>query len=161
MMGIEDVRARARRIDGVDLPSGGRVDFRNFITQDIVTEDDGNAVLAALSEKIVEITYQVEAHERGYHPDGEPHTDARPALPLWLPRAHKALGWAKHHKMITQKRIETIRAGEKRKVSDQAAMERAFVEAARSVLPESEFDRIISAAVAIVNVTRGAANANV
>lgn len=150
MMGGEDVRARARRIDGVDLPSGGRIDFRNFITQDIVTEDDGNAVLAALSEKIVEITYQVAAHERGYHPDGEPHTEARPALPLWLPRAHKALGWAKHHKMITQKRIEAIRAREKRTIEEQVAMERAFVEAARSVLPTRDFDRILSAAVAKV-----------
>ncbi|MEM8972257.1 MAG: hypothetical protein AAGD43_09380 [Pseudomonadota bacterium] len=136
--------------DVVDLPSGRRVDLNDrFDVSACETEDDAWYLLQAIQEKILDIEFQVECFEEGYHPDGQRFSPNRPPPPMWMPRAKKALGWSRLQKSDAQREFQKIAkaAKEHEKRSRDLRIERQFVDVAKQKLSEDLFEQILTAAI--------------
>ena len=143
------VVAPEKRSDIHTLPSGSRVDLLNFDAGAMRTLEDGHEALAILERKIIEIEFQIACHKQGYHTDGAPFTPERPPDAIWMPRASKALGWARLQKSrVTQRLASLARIGSDR-VAQQTARERAFIDIAKTILPADQFQQIMLAAIAV------------
>jgi len=145
----EEAGTNTERSDLVTLPSGAVVDLLHFNARRCRTLDDAYELMSVLAEKILDIEYHIRCHKLGCHPDGEPYSDDRPVPHLWLPRAEKALGWARLQKAEAQQNIQRLAQKERKAMEQQTARERAFIDIAKALLPDSKFQELMLAAIAV------------
>lgn len=135
-----------RQPDLVLVPSGKEVDLGDIDVGSLETSDDCWEVLQALEEKIIDIDFQIAAHDIGRFPDGKPYGSSGEvrADPLWLPKAKKALAWSRLRKADVQRRLGVIARHEK--AAERNTVDRAFVNAAKLVLDDDLFGRLLKLA---------------
>lgn len=137
--------------DLVTLPSGAVVDMADVDVAVCRSAEDAQELITALSEKILSIEFHIDCFNDGFHPDGEPHSDERPKLPMWAPRAKKALAWSKLRKSEAQVLLSRFQKERNDRDRVQERRERAFVDVAKAMLPKADFDQMMMAAIAVVS----------
>lgn len=130
--------------DIVVLESGLELDLLNIDFSKCRTVDELNELDIILQEKVIEIDFQIECYNQGYHPDGTAFSPERPPPILWEPRAKKAMAWTK----LQKQEINLLRqrlAKNKDKVDFRVVSE-VFVDLCHLVMPKDQFDDIMGRA---------------
>lgn len=125
------------RDDNVNtLPSGQafNIDRPDFTL--LATPEEFTAIRAKLTEKIISIEFQIDMFEAGAYA-----AEDRQLPRDWLPRANKALKYAKLWRDQCQSHQGA--ALERHRQAIQQRIERKFVDVARVELPKADFDRIM------------------
>jgi hypothetical protein len=136
-----------RSRDIVELPSGVEIDLHNFDVGECKTSEDAFELLQAIQEKIIEIEYHIDLFEAaGCRPNGTPYSTGDRIDLTWMPRAKKALAWAKVQKADAQMRMQSI--AKKEKADERRSIGIAFMDQARLSLADDVFDAILKKAVA-------------
>lgn len=136
-----------RSSDIVELPSGVEIDLHNFDAQECKTQEDAFELLQAIQEKIIQIEYHIDLFEAaGCKPNGMPYTTGDRVDLTWMPRAKKALAWAKLQKADAQMRLQSISKQEK--AEERRFIAIAFMDQARLSLADDVFDAVLKKAVA-------------
>jgi len=139
---------RERPQDTAKMPSGAVIDMNDIDFALLKTADDCFELGQLLQERIIAIEYQLECHAAGFHSDGRPFSPDAPPQALWAARAKKALSFAKMQKADAAHRSQQIVKNERGDRQErQSKVERAFMDIAKTTLPEKKFQDILDRAL--------------
>jgi len=139
---------RERPQDTAKMPSGAVIDMNDIDFALLKTADDCFELGQLLQERIIAIEYQLECHAAGFHSDGRPFSPDAPPQALWAARAKKALSFAKMQKADAAHRSQQIAKIERGDRQErQSKVERAFMDIAKTTLPEKKFQDILDRAL--------------